>query len=163
MKQVYFYDENTKEFNGYDVIEDTAKIPANATTVKPVDSKGFGLYAPTWNKDTNSWDSLAKEDWEQKHPAQPSKPTPEQIQLAALTKQVMALQTAVTKTSPESMDPKEVSEVNEAMYAMFKAYYPLGLFTVDDCRLAVQVHYFGKKEFKEITGQDYDTPAAPIA
>ena len=161
MKQVYFYDENTKEFNGYDVIEDTAKIPANATTVKPVDSKGFGLYAPTWNKDTNSWDSLTKEDYELKHPVQPSKPTPEQIQLAALTKQVMALQAAAAQQ--ESTDPKETSEVNEAMYAMFKTYYPLGLFTVDDCRLAVQVHYFGKEQFKEITGQDYDTPAAPIA
>lgn len=162
MKQVYFYDENTKEFNGYDVIEDTAKIPANATTVKPVDSKGFGLYAPTWNKDTNSWDSLAKEDWEQKHPAQPAKPTPEQIQLAALTKQVMALQAAAA-TQAQSTDPKEGYELNEAMYTMFKAYYPLGLFTVDDCRLAVQVHYFGKKEFKEITGQDYDTQTDPIA
>ena len=162
MKQVYFYDENTKVFNGYDVIEDTAKIPANAVTVKPVDSKGFGLYSPTWNKDTNSWDSLAKEDWEQKHPAQPQKPTPEQIQLAALAKQVMALQAAVAQQ--ESMDLKETSEVNEAMYAMFKAYYPLGLFTVDDCRLAVQVHYFGKKEFKEITGQDYDTSVtSPVA
>ena len=162
MKQVYFYDENTKEFNGYDVIEDTAKIPANATTVKPVDSKGFGLYAPTWNKDTNSWDSLTKEDYELKHPVQPAKPTPEQIQLAALTKQVMALQAAAA-TQTQSTDPKEGYELNEAMYTMFKAYYPLGLFTVDDCRLAVQVHYFGKKEFKEITGQDYDTPAAPIA
>ena len=158
MKQVYFYDEKTKEFNGYDVIEDAAKIPANATTVKPVDSKGFGLYDPTWNEDTNSWDSLAKEEWDKKHPAQAPKPTPEQIQLAALTKQVMALQAAAAQQ--ESMDPKETSEVNEAMYAMFKTYYPLGLFTVDDCRLAVQVHYFGKKEFKEITGQDYDTPAA---
>lgn len=48
----------------------------------------------------------------------------------------------------------------EAMYTMFKEYYPLGLFTVDDCRLAVQVHYFGKEQFKEITGQDYDAPVA---
>ncbi|UHL93167.1 XkdX family protein [Ligilactobacillus salivarius] len=47
----------------------------------------------------------------------------------------------------------------EAMYTMFKEYYSLGLFNVDDCRLAVQVHYFGKEQFKEITGQDYDTPA----
>lgn len=163
MKQVYFYDEKTKEFNGYAAIEDTAKIPANATTVKPVDSKGFGLYDPTWNKDTNSWDSLTKEDYEQKYPTQAPKPSPEQIQLAALTKQVMQLQAAIAKADPESLEPKEGYELNEAMYTMFKAYYPLGLFTVDDCRLAVQVHYFGKKEFKEITGQDYDTPAAPIA
>lgn len=94
MKQVYFYDEKTKEFNGYDAIEDTAKIPANATTVRPVDSKGIGLYSPTWNKDTNSWDSLAKEDYEQKHPVQDPKPTQNQQVLTALTKQVMQLQVA---------------------------------------------------------------------
>lgn len=156
MKKVYFYDNSTKEFAGYDVIDDAAEIPANATTIEPT-----GLYAPTWNKSKNSWDSLTEEEWKQKHPVPVPKPTPEQIQLAALTKQVMALQAAAAQQ--ESTDPKETSEVNEAMYAMFKAYYPLGLFTVDDCRLAVKVHYFGKKEFKEITGQDYDTPAAPIA
>lgn len=48
--------------------------------------------------------------------------------------------------------------MNEVMYTMFKEYYSLGLFTVDDCRLAVQVHYFGKEQFKEITGIDYDVP-----
>lgn len=52
----------------------------------------------------------------------------------------------------------------EAMYTMFKEYYSLGLFNVDDCRLAVQVHYFGKEQFKEITGVDYDVPTvAPTA
>lgn len=161
MKQVYFYDKDTKAFAGYDVIEDTAEVPANATTVKPVDSNGVGLYDPTWNENTHSWNSLTEEEWKQKHPVPVPKPTPEQIQLAALTKQVMALQAAAAQQ--ESMDLEETSEVNEAMYAMFKAYYPLRLFTVDDCRLAVKVHYFGKKEFKEITGQDYDTPEAPVA
>lgn len=99
MKQVYFYDEKTKEFNGYDVIEDAAKIPANATTVKPVDSKGIGLYDPTWNKNTNSWDSLTKEEWEQKHATPEPKPVPTQDQqtLAALTKQVMQLQAAIAQ------------------------------------------------------------------
>ncbi|MBE7388327.1 hypothetical protein ING81_10570, partial [Ligilactobacillus salivarius] len=56
MKQIYFYDEN-KKFISYDVIEDTAEIPANATTVEPVDSNGVGLYDPTWNESTHSWDS----------------------------------------------------------------------------------------------------------
>lgn len=96
MKQVYFYDEKTKEFNGYDVIGDTAKIPANATTVKPVDSKGIGLYDPTWNKDTNSWNSLTEEEWKKKYTVPEVKPEPTQDQqtLAALTKQVMQLQVA---------------------------------------------------------------------
>lgn len=96
MKQIYFYDEKTKELNGYAVIEDAAKIPANATTVKPVDSKGLGLYDPTWNESTHSWDSLTEEEWKQKHAASEPKPEPTQGQqtLAALTKQVMQLQAA---------------------------------------------------------------------
>ena len=151
MKQVYFYDNVTKEFAGYDIIDDAAEFPANATTVAPT-----GLYDPTWNENTQSWKSLTKEEWEKKHPAPVPKPTPEQIQLAALTKQVMALQAAAAQG--EAMDPEEGYELNEAMYTMFKEYYPLGLFSVDDCRLAVQIHYFGKEQFKEITGQDYDTP-----
>ena len=92
MKQVYFYDEKTKGFNGYDVIEDTAKIPANATTVKPVDSNGVGLYDPVWNENTHSWNSLTKAEWEEKHPTSAPKPTQTQQTLASLTKQVMQLQ-----------------------------------------------------------------------
>lgn len=96
MKQVYFYDKDTKEFAGYDVIEDTAEIPANATTVKPADSNGVGLYGPTWNKNTNSWDSLTEDEWKQKHTTSEPKPEPTQDQqtLASLTKQVMQLQVA---------------------------------------------------------------------
>ncbi|MBE7392884.1 hypothetical protein ING78_11430, partial [Ligilactobacillus salivarius] len=56
MKQIYFYDEN-KKFISYDVIDDAAEVPANATTVEPVDSNGVGLYDPTWNESTHSWDS----------------------------------------------------------------------------------------------------------
>ena len=97
MKQIYFYDKDTKVFTSYDVIDDAAEIPANATTVAPVDSNGVGLYDPTWNEHTNSWDSLTKEEWDKKHPAPVPKPTPEQAQLAALTKQVMALQAATTQ------------------------------------------------------------------
>ena len=104
MKQVYFYDKNTKAFAGYDLIEDTAEIPANATTVKPVDSDGVGLYDPTWNESTNSWDSLTEEEWKQKYAAPEVKPKPteaEQLQaqqvmiIASLTKQVQDLQGAV--------------------------------------------------------------------
>ena len=96
MKQVYFYDSTTKEFAGYDVIDDTAEIPANATTVEPVDSNGVGLYDPTWNESTHSWDSLTEDEWKQKHAAPEVKPEPTQDQqmLATLTKQVMQLQVA---------------------------------------------------------------------
>ncbi|MDE1525034.1 hypothetical protein [Ligilactobacillus salivarius] len=96
MKQVYFYDKDTKEFAGYDVIEDTAEIPANATTIKPADSNGVGLYGPTWNKSTHSWDSLTENEWKKKYTIPEVKPEPTQDQqtLAALTKQVMQLQVA---------------------------------------------------------------------
>ncbi len=96
MKQVYFYDKDTKAFAGYDVIDDTAEIPANATTVKPVDSNGVGLYDPTWNETTNSWDSLTEEEWKKKYIVPEVKPEPTQDQqtLASLTKQVMQLQAA---------------------------------------------------------------------
>lgn len=82
MKQIYFYDEN-KKFISYDVIEDTAEIPANATTVEPVDSNGVGLYDPTWNESTHSWDSLTEDEWKQKHPVPEVKPVPTQEEQAA--------------------------------------------------------------------------------
>lgn len=83
MKQVYFYDKETKMFNGYDVIEDTAEIPANATTVEPVDSNGVGLYDPTWNESTHSWDSLTGEEWKKKYTVPEVKPEPTQEEQAA--------------------------------------------------------------------------------
>lgn len=96
MKQVYFYDKDTKRFTGYDVIGDTAEIPANATTAEPVDSNGVGLYDPTWNENTNSWDSLTEEEWKKKYTVPEVKPEPTQDQqmLTTLTKQVMQLQVA---------------------------------------------------------------------
>ena len=89
MKKIYFYDKATKEFAGYDVIDDAAEIPANATTIEPT-----GLYDPVWNENTYSWNSLTKEEWNSKHPVQAPKPTQDQQTLAALTKQVMQLQVA---------------------------------------------------------------------
>lgn len=99
MKQVYFYDSVTKEFAGYDVIDDAAEFPANATTAKPVDSNSVGLYDPTWNENTHSWNGLTEEEWKQKHATSEPKPEPTQDQqtLASLTKQVMQLQAAITQ------------------------------------------------------------------
>ena len=45
--------------------------------------------------------------------------------------------------------------MNEIMFNMFKDYFKLGLFTVDDGRKAVQCGYFGSEQFKEITNVDY--------
>lgn len=83
MKQVYFYDKITKKFISYDVIDDAAEIPVNATTVAPVDSNGAGLYDPTWNEATNSWDSLTGEEWKKKYTVPEVKPEPTQGEQAA--------------------------------------------------------------------------------
>ncbi|HBU67797.1 MAG TPA: XkdX family protein [Lactobacillus sp.] len=45
--------------------------------------------------------------------------------------------------------------MNDIIFNMFKEYFKLGLFAVDDCRKAVKCGYFGEEHFKEITGVDY--------
>ena len=118
MKQVYFYDEKTKEFNGYDVIEDTAKIPANATTVRPVDSKGIGLYDPTWNETTNSWDSLTEGEWKEKYTVPEVKPVPTQEE-QTVAQQMLAVADlqgkVVTLTSTVDKLNKSNNELNATL------------------------------------------------
>lgn len=41
------------------------------------------------------------------------------------------------------------------MYFIFKMYYPMGLFTVQQCKDAVFVGWLTAEQFKEITGKDY--------
>lgn len=118
MKQVYFYDKDTKEFAGYDVIEDTAEIPANATTVKPVDSNGVGLYDPVWNENTHSWDSLTEDEWKQKHATPEVKPEPTQEEQAAAQQMLLMadLQNkVVTLTSTVDKLSKSNNELNATL------------------------------------------------
>ena len=118
MKQVYFYDKDTKKFAGYDVINDTAEIPANATTVKPVDNNGVGLYDPTWNKNTNSWDSLTEEEWKGKYTIPEVKPVPTQEEQAA-AQQMLAVADlqgkVVTLTSTVDKLSKSNNELNATL------------------------------------------------
>ena len=118
MKQVYFYDKDTKKFAGYDVINDTAEIPANATTVKPVDNNGVGLYDPTWNKNTNSWDSLTEEEWKEKYTIPEVKPVPTQEEQAA-AQQMLAVADlqgkVVTLTSTVDKLNKSNNELNATL------------------------------------------------
>lgn len=118
MKQVYFYDKDTKEFAGYDVIEDTAEIPANATTVKPVDSNGVGLYDPTWNESTHSWDSLTENEWKKKYTIPEVKPVPTQEEQAA-AQQMLAVADlqgkVVTLTSTVDKLSKSNNELNATL------------------------------------------------
>lgn len=115
MKQVYFYDKN-KKFISYDVIDDTAEFPANATTVEPVDSNGVGLYDPTWNETTNSWDSLTEGEWKKKYTVPEVKPvsTQDQQVLATLTKQVIQLQAAnVQQQKVNASLTKQLMDLNK--------------------------------------------------
>lgn len=118
MKQVYFYDKETKMFNGYDVIEDTAEIPANATTVKPVDNNGVGLYDPTWNESTHSWDSLTENEWKKKYTIPEVKPVPTQGEQAA-AQQMLAVADlqgkVVTLTSTVDKLSKSNNELNATL------------------------------------------------
>lgn len=41
------------------------------------------------------------------------------------------------------------------MYSIFKMYYPMGYFTIQQCKDAVYVGWLTTEQFKEITGQDY--------
>lgn len=118
MKQVYFYDNSTKKFAGYDVIEDTAEIPANATAVKPVDSNGVSLYDPTWNESTHSWDSLTENEWKKKYTIPEVKPVPTQGEQAA-AQQMLAVadlqEKVVTLTSTVDKLSKSNNELNATL------------------------------------------------
>ncbi|MYY79277.1 coiled-coil domain-containing protein 22 [Ligilactobacillus salivarius] len=81
---IFIYDKETKRYM-YPVSDypDNYDLPANATTVKPVDSNGVGLYDTTWNETTNSWDSLTEEEWKKKYIVPEVKPEPTQEEQAA--------------------------------------------------------------------------------
>ena len=117
MKQVYFYDEN-KKFVSYDVIDDTAEIPANATVVAPVDSNGVGLYDPTWNESTHSWDSLTENEWKKKYTVPEVKSEPTQGEQAA-AQQMLAVADlqgkVVTLTSTVDKLSKSNNELNATL------------------------------------------------
>lgn len=45
------------------------------------------------------------------------------------------------------------------MFQQFKDWYEMGLFTVQDERNGVLTGWITKDEYKQITGQNYDTVA----
>ena len=116
MKQVYFYDKDTKEFSGYDVIEDTAEIPANATTVKPVDNNGVGLYDPTWNENTHSWNGLTENEWKKKYTVPEVKSEPTQGEQAA-AQQMLAVADLQGKVDTLTSTVDKLSKSNNELNA----------------------------------------------
>ncbi|MBE5066015.1 hypothetical protein INF23_00045 [Ligilactobacillus salivarius] len=114
---IFIYDKETKRYM-YPVSDypDNYDLPANATTVEPVDSNGVGLYDPTWNESTHSWDSLTEEEWKKKYTVPEVKPEPTQDQqmLATLTKQVMELQVAnVQQQKVNASLTKQLMDLNK--------------------------------------------------
>ncbi|MYZ01822.1 hypothetical protein FYL20_08320, partial [Lactobacillus salivarius] len=90
----------------------------NATTVKPVDSNGVGLYDPTWNETTNSWDSLTEGEWKEKYTVPEVKPVPTQEEQAA-AQQMLAVADlqgkVVTLTSTVDKLNKSNNELNATL------------------------------------------------
>ncbi|MYV19963.1 hypothetical protein, partial [Ligilactobacillus salivarius] len=106
---IFIYDKETKRYM-YPVSDypDNYDLPANATAVKPVDSNGVGLYDPTWNESTHSWDSLTENEWKKKYTVPEVKPEPTQGEQAAaqqmlavadLQRKVVTLTSTVDKLS----------------------------------------------------------------
>lgn len=116
---IFIYDKETKRYM-YPVSDypDNYDLPANATTVKPVDSNGAGLYDPTWNEHTNSWNSLTEEEWKGKYTIPEVKPVPTQEE-QAVAQQMLAVVDlqgkVVTLTSTVDKLSKSNNELNATL------------------------------------------------
>lgn len=92
MKAIYYYNSKTKLFTTVDLIEDNAKMPANATDIQPIAEDGTGLYDPKW--DGSKWVGLTPEEFTEAHKNDPHPdmpepdPTPEQSSITAMAKQM---------------------------------------------------------------------------
>ncbi|WP_369022424.1 hypothetical protein [Ligilactobacillus salivarius] len=116
---IFIYDKETKRYM-YPVSDypDNYDLPANATAVKPVDSNGVGLYDPTWNESTHSWDSLTEEEWKKKYTIPEVKPVPTREEQAA-AQQMLAVADlqgkVVTLTSTVDKLSKSNNELNATL------------------------------------------------
>lgn len=114
MRYIFFYKDETFEYIGADTISDNAQVPANATTVEPVDENGVGLYDPVWNTEKQIWEGVSESEWLKKHGIA-EEPTLEQklqakqtVLIAGLAKDVKTLQGAVkTLVMQNAMNSKE--------------------------------------------------------
>ena len=116
---IFIYDKETKRYM-YPVSDypDNYDLPANATAVKPVDSNGVGLYDPTWNESTHSWDSLTENEWKKKYTIPEVKPVSTQEEQAA-AQQMLAVADlqgkVVTLTSTVDKLSKSNNELNATL------------------------------------------------
>lgn len=98
-KKIYFFDSTNKNaFSYFDIVEDDAQVPANATTIAPFDSKGKPLLNPTWNGST--WSGVDEETWRKSLPEVPheevnEKPNSDDQTIITLTAQLLQTQMTV--------------------------------------------------------------------
>lgn len=114
MIYIFFYNEETFEYIGTDTIADNAQVPANATTVEPVDENGVGLYDPVWNTEKQIWEGISESEWLKKHGVVEEPSLEQKLQakqtvlIAGLAKDVKTLQGAVkTLVMQNAMNSKE--------------------------------------------------------
>lgn len=98
-KKIYFFEPTSKNaFSYFDIIEDDAQVPANATTVAPFDNEGKPLLNPTWNG--SSWTGVDEETWRKSLPEVPheeikEEPNSDDKTISMLTAQLLQTQMMV--------------------------------------------------------------------
>lgn len=98
-KKIYFFEPTNKNaFSYFDIIEDGAQVPANATTVAPFDNEGKPLLNPTWNG--SAWTGVDEETWRKSLPEVPHEEVKEEPNnsdqtISALTAQLLQTQMTV--------------------------------------------------------------------
>lgn len=114
MRYIFFYNEKTFAYIGADTISDNAQVPANATTVEPVDENGVGLFDPVWNSVKQRWEGITEDEWKTKHGVVEEPSLEQKLQakqtvlIAGLAKNVQTLQGAVrTLVMQNAMNSKE--------------------------------------------------------
>lgn len=114
MRYIFFYNEKTFAYIGADTISDNAQVPANATTVEPVDENGVGLFNPVWNSVKQRWEGITEDEWKARHGVVEEPSLEQKLQakqtvlIASLAKDVKTLQGAVkTLVMQNAMNSKE--------------------------------------------------------
>lgn len=104
-KKIYFFEPTNKNaFSYFDIVEDDAQVPANATTVAPFDNEGKPLLNPTWNG--SAWSGVDEETWRKSLPEVPheevkKEPNNSDQTIIALTAQLLQTQMTVKQQSAQ--------------------------------------------------------------
>lgn len=104
-KKIYFFEPTNKNaFSYFDIIEDDAQVPANATTVAPFDNEGKPLLNPTWNG--SAWTGVDEETWRKSLPEVPHEEVKEEPNnsdqaISTLTTQLLQTQMTVKQQSAQ--------------------------------------------------------------